>query len=174
MMNFGELNTEAPANAASDDLDFQALDPNHFPILHHSDMPTAALAALYDAANIIALRLLPLGWPDAKAQKPRSCVSSYEERIQRHARSIISANEFIANIPGPTSNRGSIMMGFPYQILHIWGPAATDGSSPGLFAKPGELFSDVAAYILSNQTPKYFSQGDDDSSMEHPGALELT
>ena len=159
-MNFGELNTEAPANIANDDSDFQALDPNHFPILHHSDMPTAALAALYDAANIIALRLLPLGWPDKKAQKPRSCVSLYEERIQQHARSIVSAKEFIANIPGPTSNRGSIMMVFPYQILRVWGPAATDGSSPGGFAKPNELFSDVAAYILGKQRPKYFSHGD--------------
>ncbi|KAJ5683871.1 uncharacterized protein N7477_000216 [Penicillium maclennaniae] len=172
MMNFGELNSEARATSANHDSEFHALDPNHFPILHHSDMPTAALAALYDAANIIALRLLSLGWSDAKEQKPRSCVSLYEERIQRHARSIISAKDFIAAIPGPTSNRGSIMMGLPYQILRIWAPTAIDGTSLGCFTKPNELFSDVAVYILSNQTPKYFSQGDDDPSMEDSGAQD--
>ncbi|KAJ5290404.1 uncharacterized protein N7443_010657 [Penicillium atrosanguineum] len=72
MMNFGELKLEAPANSDNDDSDFQALDPNHFPILHHSDMPTAALAALYDAANIYrsAAALAWLGGREsAKASK---------------------------------------------------------------------------------------------------------
>ncbi|KAJ6115773.1 hypothetical protein N7523_006190 [Penicillium sp. IBT 18751x] len=172
MMNFGELNSEAWATSANNDSEFHALDPNHFPILHHSDMPTAALAALYDAANIIALRLLSLGCSDAKAQKPRNCVSIYEERIQRHARSIISAKDFIAAIPGPTSNRGSIMMGLPYQILRIWGPTAMDGTSLSCFTKPSELFSDVAVYILSNQMPKYSSQGNDEPSAEDSGARD--
>lgn len=60
MGNFSELNPEAPSNTASDDSKSLALDPNYFPILHHSDMPTAALTALYDAATVIALRLLAL------------------------------------------------------------------------------------------------------------------
>lgn len=139
MMNFGGLNAKAPMNAAKDDSDSQALDPDHFPILHHPDMPTAALASLYDAANIIALRLLALVSPSAYV---------YEERIQRHARSILLAKLFVEKIPSPTSNRGSTMVGFPYQILCIWGPFTTDGHYPG--AKSKKLFSNVAGYVLQH------------------------
>lgn len=113
MGNFSELNPEALSNTASDDSNSLALYPNHFPILHHSDMLTVALAALYDAATIIALRLLAL---------VSSSASLYEERIQQHAQSILAAKDFVANIPGPTANRGSIMVGFPFQIMCIWGP----------------------------------------------------
>jgi hypothetical protein len=108
-------------------------------------MPTAALAALYDAATIIALRLLAL---------VSSSASLYEERIRQHAKSILVAKEFVANIPGPTANRGSIMVGFPFQIMCIWSPVTTNGIPSHLFAKPGELFSDLAAYILENQSPR--------------------
>lgn len=155
MVNLGGLNAQAPMNAAKDDSDSQALDPDHFPILHHSDMPTAALAALYDAANIIALRLLPLVSPSAYL---------YEERIQRHARSIQLAKSFVEKIPGPTSNRGSTMVGFPYQILCIWGPFTTDGHYPG--ANKKQLFSNVAAYVLQHQDSGCIRQISDDRSLE--------
>jgi hypothetical protein len=157
MMNFGELNSNASTKSANYDSDSQALDPNHFPILRHSDMPTAALAALYDAANVIALRLLRLVSRSAYL---------YEERIQRHAGSILSAKDFIATIPGPTSNRGSIMVGFPYRILCIWGPIPTHGSSSSPSAIPSELYSDVAAYVLRDQKSGCLSQSADDWGME--------
>lgn len=48
----------------------------------------------------------------------------------------------------------------------IWGPFTTNGRPSRLFAKPGELFSDVAAYTLENQSPRYPSQGVEFWSLE--------
>lgn len=129
-------------------------DPHHFPILPHSDMPTAALVALYDFANIITLRLLFLVLSSAYL---------YEERIQRHAQSILSAKAFVSAIPGPTSSRGSIMVSFPFKILSIWSPPGREGSPQD--KKPAsssttsyELFANIAAYALHLQEPEILAE----------------
>ena len=125
-------------------------DPDHFPLLPpSSDMPTAALGSLYDAANVVVLRLLYLVSPSAYL---------YEERIRRHVDSILSAKEFIAAIPSPASGRGSIMVEVPLRILDAWIPLVKEeieeSSSPGesvrdygYVDRSTELFGHVASYI---------------------------
>src|SRR6202012_150568 len=126
--------------ATNEDPESRCLDPHYFPILPHSDMPTAALFSLYDSANIVALRLLSL---------VSSSAYLYEERIQRHAHSILSAKAFISAIPGPTSSRGSIMVSFPFAILSIWSPSGREESpedkiSAGSSTTTTELFAHIA------------------------------
>jgi hypothetical protein len=124
-------------------------DPGLFPLLPHSDMPTAALGSLYDAANVIVLRLLYLVSP---------CAHLYEERIQRHAQSIQSAKEFIAAIPNPASGRGTVMVELPLRILDVWNPLArTEVAEPKYSTQSGQdfdrpnrstnLFGHIASYI---------------------------
>lgn len=137
--DLGEFNAGVRANTAKADSEDLPFRPDHFPILPQSDMPTAALGALYDAANILAFRLLFLVLPSA-------CL--YEPRIQRHAQSILSAKKFISTIPGPVSNRGSTMVGFPFQILRIWCPPVESGDAQGLPDASDKLFANVAAYVL--------------------------
>jgi hypothetical protein len=150
---------EAPAdewmNANKKHTNEDPYDPGHFPLLFHTDMPTAALGSVYDSANLIAFRLLFLS---------SSSAYLYEERIQRHAQSILSAKEFIAAVPGPSSGRGSLMLGFPLRIMSIWNPPvqediyptpnayekSDDNESMGSSARSKELFAHVASYIFDH------------------------
>jgi hypothetical protein len=155
MANIGELNSERWMEATSEDPESRYLDPHYFPILPHSDMPTAALFALYDSANIIALRLLFL---------VSSSAYLYEERIQRHAHSILSAKAFISAIPDPTSSRGSIMVAFPFKILSIWSPPGReetpqDKKSASSSTTSTELFANIAAYVLRLHKPNLVADG---------------
>lgn len=148
MANLGEINGNIEVKVASNGSDNPLWDPSHFPTLDHSDMPTAALFALYDAANIIAFRLFFLVSPSAPL---------YEERIQRHAQSILSAKKFVSAIPGPASNRGSLMVGFPFRILNVWSPPGDggknrNGDASGLSATPDGLFASVATYVLRGKS----------------------
>ena len=129
-------------------------EPSHFPMIPHLDMPTAALGSLYDAANIVVLQLLHLVSPHAYL---------YEERIQRHVESILSAKEYIAAIPGPASGRGLLMLDFPLQILDKWSgqlKATTKDSSQtgnppwdhGSVDSPPELFGHVAFAIFNSSS----------------------
>lgn len=111
-------------------------DPNHFPLLRHSDMPTAALGSVYDSANVITLRLLFLVSPSAPL---------YEERVQRHVQSILSAKEFMAAIPSPASGRGSLMVEFPLVVITIWAPSCQ--SQREMAYNSGALFTHVACFI---------------------------
>ncbi|KAJ6022787.1 hypothetical protein N7499_008104 [Penicillium canescens] len=144
---------EAPANewmnANKKHTNEDPYNPSHFPLLIHTDMPTAALGSVYDSANLIALRLLFLSSTSAYL---------YEERIQRHAQSILSAKEFIAAVPGPSSGRGSLMLGFPLRIMRIWNPPipenayekSDDNEPMGSSARSKELFAHVASYIFDH------------------------
>lgn len=130
-------------------------DPSHFPLLFHADMPTAALGSVYDSANLVALRLLFLSSTSAYL---------YEERIQRHVQSILSAQEFIAAVPGPSSGRGSLMLGFPLRVMSIWNShlqedmyptpnayeKSDDNESMGSSARSKGLFAHVASYIFDH------------------------
>lgn len=134
MMNVGDFHTGMPTG--NEDL---PLRPDHFPLLPQPDMPTAALGALYDAASIVAFRLLFLVSPSAR---------HYEPRIRQHAQSISSAMNFMSTVPGPMSSRGSMMVGLPFRILQIWCPPKST-EFPGSFATSDELFANVAAFVHS-------------------------
>lgn len=140
-------------NTGSTSTEHQYSDPGHFPLIPYSDMPTAALVSIYDAANVVLLQLLYLVSSDAHL---------YEERTQRHTHSVRSAREFIAAIPGPISGRGLLMVEFPLQILDVWSPKTEttpmESSYPGLSARnygsvdlSSELFGHVASYIHRSQ-----------------------
>ncbi|KIM97219.1 hypothetical protein OIDMADRAFT_168978 [Oidiodendron maius Zn] len=75
------------------------------------DLPTAALSSLYDAANMIILSLLFFISPSG---------GSYETRIELHAQSILSANDFINANNRPNSVHGSLMMFFPLKLVSLW------------------------------------------------------
>lgn len=126
-------------------------NPQHIPLLPHRDMPTAALSGLFDAANVIILRLFSLLSPSAHL---------YEHRIQQHVRSILLAMDFVTKMPPSVSQRGFIMVALPFRIAQIWAPCVeTDiSSSPQAHtwaksastlssAAKTEFFAHVAAYI---------------------------
>lgn len=148
-----EANAELWTGSPNDTFQDLPGDPKHAPLVPYLDMPTASLAALYDAVNVIVLRLLFLVSPSA---------SLYENRIQRHVQSILFAKEFVATFPSPASSRGAVMMGLPLKIVSIWSPSdmtlANQSPFPGLnslyedSASPltpsEELFGDVASSVL--------------------------
>ncbi|KAJ6021080.1 hypothetical protein N7540_006584 [Penicillium herquei] len=118
-------------------------------LLTYGDMPTAALAALFDAANVIVFRLFFL---------VSSSAHLYENRIQQHIRSIFSALSFVSNMPQPISQRGYIMVALPIQIVRIWAPCnerddvtkllqGAYGQEVQFSAAPSEFFAHIAAYI---------------------------
>lgn len=155
MASIDELNPERWMEATNEDPESRCFDPQYFPIIPHSDMPTAALVALYDSANIITLRLLSL---------VSSSAYLYEERIQRHVHSILSAKAFISAIPGPTSSRGSIMISLPFKILSIWSPpgreeSPQDKKSACSSTTSTELFANTAAYVLRLHQPELLAEG---------------
>jgi hypothetical protein len=137
-------------------------DPEHFPLIPYLDMPTASLAALFHAVNVIILRLSFL---------VSSTSHLYENRIQRHVKSILLAKEFIATFPSPASSRGSVMVGLPLKIISIWSPPEMalsakirfselddqyeDGASHSIPSR--ELFGDVASYVLHRYSPGVFT-----------------
>ncbi|KAL7918435.1 hypothetical protein ACQKWADRAFT_245028 [Trichoderma austrokoningii] len=128
-------------------------DPRHF-MLPYTDIPSAALVSLYDAANVIVLRLLHLVSPTA---------SLYDARIQQHTQSILSAHEMISEKSGSEPDRGSIMMVQQLKITTLWSSSSQQravavrmlqgfrrGGFAGISAPSHEYFADVAAYIHCN------------------------
>ncbi|KAJ5973975.1 hypothetical protein N7481_011185 [Penicillium waksmanii] len=127
-------------------------DPYDVPLLPHRDMPSTALSALFDAANVIVFRLLSL---------VSSSAHLYEYRVQQHVQSIFAALEFVTNMPPAVSQRGFIMVALPLRIIRIWAPCngrelGDDTASPladkwaqdlTFPAAPAEFFAHVAAYI---------------------------
>ncbi|KAJ5723976.1 hypothetical protein N7488_002011 [Penicillium malachiteum] len=125
-------------------------NPQDALLLPYGDMPTAALAALFDAANVIVFRLFFL---------VSSSANLYENRIQQHIRSIFSALSFVSNMPQPISQRGYIMVALPIQIVRIWAPCKERDDVTKLLkgaygqemqiSAPSEFFAHIAAYIHS-------------------------
>lgn len=127
-------------------------DPYNIPLLPHRDMPSTALSALFDAANVIVFRLLSL---------VSSSAHLYEYRVQRHVQSIFSALDFTTDMPRAVSQRGFIMVALPLRIIRIWAPCndrdlEDDPAMPltekwaqnsTSSAAPAEFFAHIAAYI---------------------------
>lgn len=122
-------------------------------LLIHTSVPAAAICSLYDAANIITLRLSHLVSPS----------SSYDLCVRQHAQSILSASHFIGLVSGPVPDRGSIMITLQLKIVSLWSPSSEQrsmalgllqrdklrvGGLSDISAASHEYFADVAAYIL--------------------------
>lgn len=151
--NFMGANGDLWMGSSNDEIQDLPGDPKHVPLVPYVDMPTASLAALYDAVNIIVLRLFFLVSPSA---------TLYESRIQGHMQSILSAKEFVATLPNPASSRGAVMMGLPLKMVTIWNPldkiTSTQCPLPDLtgqyeggtvpYPPSREFFGDVASYVL--------------------------
>ncbi|OKP00767.1 hypothetical protein PENSUB_7698 [Penicillium subrubescens] len=156
--NFIEANAVQWMGTSRDGFQDLYGDPEHFPLIPYVDMPTASLAALFHAVNVIILRLSFVVSPTANL---------YENRIQRHVKSILLAKDFVATFPSPASSRGSVMVGLPLKIISIWSPPEMGLSAedllPGLDGQnedngsysisSRELFGDVASYILQRYNP---------------------
>lgn len=130
-----------------------SLDPRHF-MIPYTDIPTASLVSLYDAANVIVLRLLHLVSPTA---------SLYDSRIRQHTKSILSAHEMFGEKFSSAPGRGSIMMVQQLKIAALWSSSLQQravavrmlqgfrkGGFAGISAPSNEYFADVAAYVLRN------------------------
>ncbi|RSL81501.1 hypothetical protein CEP51_005806 [Fusarium floridanum] len=127
-------------------------------LLTHTSVPATALCSLYDAANIIALRLLHLA---------SSSGSSHDLQVRQHAQSILSASHFIDEVSGPAPDRGSIMITLQLKVVSLWSPSSEqrnmalallqrdkhqEGGLSDISAVSDEYFADVAAYILRQYT----------------------
>jgi hypothetical protein len=157
--NFMEANAELWMRSPDDEIQGLPGDPKQVPLIPYVDMPTASLAALYDAVNIIVLRLFFL---------VSSSANLYEHRIQAHVQSILSAKEFVATFPNPASSRGAVMIGLPLKMVSVWSPldmiSSTQSPLPDLngqykggtspYTPSQELFGDVASYVLQRYTPR--------------------
>ncbi|UPK92342.1 hypothetical protein LCI18_003277 [Fusarium solani-melongenae] len=126
------------------------------PLLTHTSVPAAALCSLYDAANLIAFRLLHLVSPSA---------SSHDLHVRQHAQAILSASQFIDEVSGPAPDRGSIMIALQLKVVSLWSPSSEHrnmalallqrekhqgGGLSDISAVSHEYFADVAAYILQH------------------------
>ncbi|PNP43712.1 hypothetical protein TGAMA5MH_04685 [Trichoderma gamsii] len=142
---------QSPSISEPEEDDATSLNPRHF-MLPYTDIPSAALVSLYDAANISLLRLLHLVSPTA---------SLYDARIQQHTQSILSAHEMIIAKSSSEPGRGSIMMVQQLKIAALWSSSSQQravavkmlqgfrkGGFAGISAPSHEYFADVAAYIL--------------------------
>lgn len=124
------------------------------PLLPYTNIPEAALSSLYDAANVIILRLLHLVSASA---------AFYNLRVQNHAQSILSANHFINATSGPAPDRGSTMMVLQLKVASLWsssskqrdmaiamlhGEKVQAGGLSDISSPSDEYFADVAAHIL--------------------------
>ncbi|ETS03244.1 hypothetical protein M419DRAFT_75696 [Trichoderma reesei RUT C-30] len=89
-------------------------DGLHF-MLPYSDIASAALVTLYDAANVIVLRLLCLVSPGA---------ASHNERIQHHSESILSAHAMIKPSSCSVPGRSSIMLVQQLKAVALWSTSA--------------------------------------------------
>ncbi|RFU81151.1 hypothetical protein TARUN_1060 [Trichoderma arundinaceum] len=130
-----------------------SLDTHDF-MLPFTDVPTAALISLYDAANVIVLRLMHLVSPTA---------ASYDARVRQHTQSILSAHDIISATSGSMAARGSTMMVQQLKIAALWSSSSQQravavsilegyqkGGFAGISAPSSEYFADVAAHILLN------------------------
>lgn len=143
----------------AENLESVPYDSKEAPMLPSINVQVAALSSLYDAANIIILRLLFLVSPLA---------ASYDPRVRQHAQSIFAANNLINAVSGPARpapDRGSIMMSLQLKVVNMWSPSSEQRATAaamlqgGKFeggglsdmlttAAPQEYYADVAAYIL--------------------------
>ncbi|KAI5459131.1 hypothetical protein BGZ63DRAFT_360575 [Mariannaea sp. PMI_226] len=125
------------------------------PLLPFDNVQAAALSSLYDAANIIILRLLFFVSPLA---------ASYDLRVRQHAESIFASNHLINAASGPAPDRGSIMMVLQLKIVSLWSSASQQrttaarmlqgekyqGGGLSDISTVSQYFADVAAYILQH------------------------
>ncbi|CEJ56486.1 hypothetical protein PMG11_02691 [Penicillium brasilianum] len=160
--NFIEANSEQWTGTSTSGFEDLPGDSEHYPLIPYSDMPSASLSALYDAVNVIVLRLAFL---------ISSSAHLYETRIQLHVKSILLAKEFVATFPGPASSRGSVMVGLPLKIISIWSPSnmLLNAMNPlpgldsqyedrGTSSNPSrELFGEVAHHVLQLYSPEVFT-----------------
>ncbi|KAL6874481.1 hypothetical protein HDV57DRAFT_231850 [Trichoderma longibrachiatum] len=132
-------------------------DRLHF-LLPYSDVASAALVTLYDAANIIVLRLLCLVSPEA---------ASHNARIRQHSGSILSAHTMFQTTPGSVPGRSSIMLVQQLKTVALWSPSARQRALAvqmlrgqttqnrgfaDIAAPSNEYFAHVAAHILNMQS----------------------
>jgi hypothetical protein len=160
--NFIEANSEQWTATSTSAFEARPGDLEHYPLIPYSDVPSASLSALYDAVNVIILRLSIL---------VSSSAHLYETRIQRHVKSILLAKEFIATFPGPASSRGSVMVGLPLKIISVWSPSNmllnAMNPLPGLDSQyegrvtssnpSRELFGEVASHVLQRYNSEIFT-----------------
>lgn len=143
---------EKPVSVSDDDFTTSS-DPRHF-LLPYTDVPSAALVSLYDAANIILLRLLHLVSPTA---------ASHDARVRQHTQSILSAHDMVTVAPSSVPGRSSIMLVLQLKVAALWSSSSRqravavkmlkgfqDGGFAGISAPSHEYFADVVAYILCN------------------------
>ncbi|CAM1508677.1 Fc.00g055250.m01.CDS01 [Cosmosporella sp. VM-42] len=123
-------------------------------LLPYTNVPEAAIASIYDTANIIILRLLYLVSPSA---------ASYDAHVQRHGQSILCANQFVNATSGPEPDRGSIMMVLQLKVVSLWssslqqrdmaasmlnGGKVQNGGLADISVISHEYFAGAAAHIL--------------------------
>ncbi|PTB70189.1 hypothetical protein BBK36DRAFT_68 [Trichoderma citrinoviride] len=150
----GRQNQEASEPVADDHL-MTSSDPFHF-MLPYNDVASAALVTLYDAANVILLRLLCLVSPEA---------ASYTMRVQQHSESILSAHAMIKTSSTSVPGRSSIMLVQQLKTVALWSPSSRqrevavqmlqgqtnqNRGFADISAPSNEYFAHVAAYILNN------------------------
>jgi hypothetical protein len=152
--NFEKRSASFSPNPANCTRDASSWSLCPFKKVDYYDLPTAALSALYDAANMIIFSLLFFVTPSG---------NTYEERIQLHAQSIISSYEFIHANNCPDPDRGSLMILLPLKVVSLWSPSQTlkiraseiisslSGNEGFSEVISNGLFKDVAAYVCSQQ-----------------------
>ncbi|KOS22874.1 Uncharacterized protein ESCO_003349 [Escovopsis weberi] len=127
------------------------------------NFPTAVLLSLYNAANLMNIRLLALvgdddGSPRSHPQLMPSVGSpKYVERMRQHAQSILSAMEFINAKPsGPGPNRGTIMMSLQLKVLSLWSPFLDQRSAAAALLH-GEKVQSGGFASMAAETEDYFA-----------------
>jgi hypothetical protein len=157
LSNADEDSTDMCADSANGTQNALPWNSNPLQKAVYYDLPTAALSALYDAANMIIFSLLFFVSPSGDA---------YERRVQLHAQSIISANEFINANNRPDSVRGSLMMLFPLKLVSLWSPSlhqknqaarivqSLSGNEGFKEVMSNGFYEDVATYICYRRATK--------------------
>ncbi|KAL7813346.1 hypothetical protein V8C26DRAFT_421738 [Trichoderma gracile] len=127
-------------------------------MLPYSDIASAALVTLYDAANVVVLRLLCLVSPGA---------ATHNARIQQHSESILSAHVMIKPSSCSVPGRSSIMLVQQLKTVALWSPSARQRALAirmlqgqeyqnrgfaDISAPSNKYFAHVAAHILDDHS----------------------
>jgi hypothetical protein len=124
-----------------------AADGTEAPPLPHKNVPAAAMCSLYDAANLVILRLLYLVSPSAP---------SHDQRARQHAQSILSANQLVNAAGGSTPDRGSTMMILQLKIVSLWSPSSEQRYAAAEGLRAGKVQGGGLSYI-SAESPMFFA-----------------
>ena len=150
--NSGDDTVQASSTLSDSTLE---TSPRSFQKIPYHDLPTAALSALYDTANMVITSLL---FFVSKSE------GANERHISIHAQSIISACVFITTNNCLDPLRGASMILFPLKMVNLWSPSplqrsqaaeitlALDGNEQFNNATRGAFFEGVATYIRYHQT----------------------